>query len=388
MASIPSLANPKILKWARKTAHMQLSVAAKKVSVDEDRLKRWEDDSNDDRPTLAQLKTISKVYKRPLAVFFLSKKPEDFDVIRDFRTTANSGDKFSSKLIFEIRYAQQRQSWASEYRRELGEPILDFVGSVEIGDNVVKTGARIRKLLGVSISEQNAWYEKYTALRNWVSMCEDLGLMVFQTGSVDVDEMRGFAITDDLAPAVMINAKDAPRARIFTLLHELVHVFLGESGVSSIAVSLAKKTSDAKTEIFCNAVAGEILVPTKDFRRRMASHEGYSVEEKLTIFSRFYTVSKEVIARRMLTLGAISRREYNLLRASFNKDRRPIRQKGPIKIPRATMVVRNNGKSFSRMAISAYRADRIAGNYMSSLLNMKMNHFGNVEAALYPSRIM
>jgi len=318
----------------------------------------------------------------------LSEKPDDFEVIRDFRTTQNSGDKFSSKLIYEIRYAQQRQSWASDYRKELGDLPLDFVGSIDLSSAVVTLGSKIRKQLGVSIEQQNSWYEKYNALRNWTSLCESLGVIVFQTGRVDVDEMRGFAISDKYAPAIMINAKDAPRARIFTLLHELVHIFLGSSGVSSIPVAIARKKPDAESEIFCNAVAGEILVPTRDFRRRLAVHERSSIEEKLTVLSRFYTVSKEVIARRMLKVGSISRREYNSLRAAFKSARRPPKAKGDIRIPRATMVVRNNGRAFSKMAINAYRADRIAGNHMSSLLNMKMNHFGNVETTLYPSRIM
>lgn len=174
----------------------------------------------------------------------------------------------SVDLMDTVRIALQRQEWYLEYQRDHGLEALPFVGRFTIAADARLVAADIRAVLAVELEQGQRTWEVY--FRELMEAAERVGVLVMRSGVVgnnthrklDVSEFRGFAISDPLAPVVFINSADAPAARLFTLLHELAHIWVGASGVSNVAPGNSRRE-----ETFCNAVAGEFLVPGEVFCR-------------------------------------------------------------------------------------------------------------------------
>jgi Zn-dependent peptidase ImmA (M78 family) len=203
---------------------------------------------------------------------------------------------------------QQRQDWFRDYARLHGLPKLDFVGSVRPQDNVGRVAKAIRQALGLSVgarAQLPTWTE---ALRQLISKAEDAGVLVMASSIVgsnshrklDVEEFRGFALADDLAPLVFVNAADSKAAQMFTLAHELVHVWLGESGVSDAE---AGRVPQQHVERWCNAVAAELLVPMDAVRAEFRADA--PLDQEIQRLARVFKVSSLVALRRLFDAGRI-----------------------------------------------------------------------------------
>jgi Zn-dependent peptidase ImmA (M78 family) len=164
-----------------------------------------------------------------------------------------------------------RQDWYREYAETNGEEVLSFVGALEPGGDVPDAAATIRDAFRLDPDRRSGgtWEE---ALREMVRSIESHGVLVMRNGVVgnnthralDVEEFRGFTLSDTLAPLIFVNAKDTKSGQIFTLAHELIHVFLSRSGVSD---ATPRVLPDLHLERWCNQVAAELLVPIETFAR-------------------------------------------------------------------------------------------------------------------------
>ncbi len=273
-----------LLIWARKTIHYDLQEAAKKIGVSVEKLEQWE--IGESKPTVAQLKQIANVYKRPLAVFFLPRPPHEYERpfaalnLRDFRRLPESEtSRFSSALILELRKAENRRLLIIDLLKQLGHDIPEFE-LIESNNNSPEVIAeRIRLGLGVTFEEQSRWRDSNLALRNWIHALEHVGVLVFQTGFfqgnlVSVSEMRGIAINFSNLPIIIMNGSDSPTARIFTLMHEFCHLLLNISGISDVFFDLTSDISNSEgIEIFCNRFAAEMLIPMRHFREEINRYE-------------------------------------------------------------------------------------------------------------------
>lgn len=156
--------------------------------------------------------------------------------------------------------------------RTQGETPLAVVGSARVGDDVVETAARIRETVGFNLAERRRMARWEEALRRFIQQVDELGILVMVSGVVgsntrrrlDPQEFRGFALADDRAPLIFVNGADSKAAQMFTLAHELAHIWIGQSGVSDATAFAA---SDHRTENWCNRVAAELLVPMAEFRQ-------------------------------------------------------------------------------------------------------------------------
>ena len=207
---------------------------------------------------------------------------------------------------------QQRQEWYRDFARSMGDKPLPFVGSVSVKNDTDAVARKIRQALGFSLEERRkipTWTE---ALRQFIQQADSFGVMVMVSGiagsnthrSLDPKEFRGFALADPLAPLVFINGKDTKAAQMFTLAHELAHIWLGETALSDIEPVTIPSN---KVEAWCNQVAAELLVPFVDLRK--AYESGNPLRKELDRLARWFKVSTLVILRRLHDAGILTRDE-------------------------------------------------------------------------------
>jgi Zn-dependent peptidase ImmA (M78 family)/transcriptional regulator with XRE-family HTH domain len=384
--SIKALISPNLLVWARKSAGYDVASAAQRLGIDAETLEGWE--SGEISLTIAKLRDAAELYKRPLAVFYLPEPPKGFSVLKDFRKLPQGvSAEYSPKLRFLIRKVTDRQQWAENFRKEHGAEICKFVGAITIANDIYAVARKVRQLLGVTLQEQFAWHNSELALRHWVESAEAVGLLVFQSSDVSIDEMRGFAIPNKIAPAILINSKDTRSARIFTLFHEFAHILLNAEGVSNLAIDVNSRSEKQQIEIYCNKLAAEILVPKQSLVSFIQQPDNIEIDNCINNASNQYSVSREVIARRLLDLDYITQNDYEIRRKTYAKEAENARNqpKKELKIPRPTIILRNYGRQFAREVFAAYGDDEISARDVSMLLNARLKHFSGIEAAISPS---
>jgi len=276
------------------------------------KLRLWE--TRGAKPTLRQLEDFARATHTPVGYFFLPEPPEEHVPIPDFRTVGSGHvHRPSPDLLDTIYLCQQRQEWYRDYARVSAARPLEFVGSATITSDIVRTAEQIRTILHFDLSERRAIPSWTEALRRFIELADAAGVMVMVSGVVgsnnhrklDPDEFRGFTLADTLAPLVFINGSDSRAAQMFTLAHELTHVWLGQSGVSD---ERPNGFSGSEVERWCNAVAAELLVPLdilySDYDR------GADVATEMQHLARRFKVSTLVILRRMADAGGLTRAQF------------------------------------------------------------------------------
>lgn len=363
---IEAIIRPELLLWARTSASMTVEVAAKKVHVTAELLQEWEDGT--ERPTVNQLRLLAEAYKRPLAVFYLPTPPKGFDALRDFRSAAKAAP--SPALAYEIRRANERREIALDLLDELREtsPATTFKVKKSTEPDVV--AEHLRDALGVSLAQQTSWSSESVALSKWRDAVEGIGALVFQTTGVNVNEARGFSIASDTLPVIAINGKDSAAGRIFTMMHELAHLALRQGGVCDL--------DEHGVEVFCNAVAGALLVP----RDALLTHPDVSgvnavewPEETLKRLARTFRVSREVIVRRLLTTGRTKSSFYEKKRQQYASELKIPPKGGP---PPPVLAVARAGRFFTTVVVRSYTEGRITSADASDFLSLRLRHLPEV----------
>ncbi len=296
---------PELLRWARERARLDPAVLADRFP----KLAEWE--RGERRPTLKQLESFARATHAPVGYLFLSEPPVERVPIPDFRTLGGRQVARPSPDLLDTLYiCQQRQEWFRNFAQSIGEPPLTFVGAAQVGQDVVAAAAAMRRVLNFDLDTRRRLPSWTDALRQFISQADALGVLVMVNGVVgsnnrrklDPDEFRGFALSDDLAPLVFINGADTKAAQMFTLAHELAHIWLGASALSDVGPVVGVSTH--RIETWCNQVAAELLVPLEVFAaeyRRDAELTG-----EVSRLARWFKVSSLVILRRMQDIGGLT----------------------------------------------------------------------------------
>jgi len=304
---------PKVLQWARERAQLSAYQLADKLGISPDRVAEWETTGE---ITSTEIERLAESTYTPIGFLFLTKPPSESLPISDFRRVAAADDPGppSADLLDVLHAAQRRQSWYREYLISNGENPLPFVGRVTVKASIGNTAADIRQTLQIGPAIAQKVRTREETLKQTIEAVEVAGILVLRAGfaggythrKLSVDEFRGFALSDDYAPLVFINGADALSAQLFTLAHEVAHIWLGESAVSNL-----EKTYPGANpiEVFCNQVAAEVLVPMDSFRLAWRSLADY--EQETELLSRKFKVSRMVIARRAKDAGFLSAEKYN-----------------------------------------------------------------------------
>ena len=306
--------DPTLLRWARERADESVESLVKHFP----RYEAWEE--GELGPTLKQLEDFARLTRVPVGYLFLSEPPVEEVPIPDLRTVGNEHlGHPSPELLDTIYLCQHRQAWYRDWARSIGDDPCAFVGASSLDSSVEATAAEIREQLGFDLEARRDCRTWTEGLRQFIGQAEDAGILVMVSGIVgsnthralDPEEFRGFALADELAPLVFINGKDTKAAQMFTLAHELAHIWLGESALTDIGPASRPRR---RIEVWCNEVAAELLVPLAVLRAEMPVGEPLNGVQGL---ARRFKVSTLVIMRRLLDAGALTRSAFE---AAFGEE--------------------------------------------------------------------
>lgn len=326
--------NPEILIWARETAGLSIADAADKIGLSSsetasaiDKLAEFE--AGVKSPTRNQLAKIATVYRRPLIAFYMAAPPPRGERGEDFRThSADVSDRENALLDALLRDIRGRQEMVRSLLEDEEEAVrLSFVGGANISDGAHSVAREINDALGLSEDRRGRSGGPDRLFKEIRSRCERLGVFVLLVGdlgshhSVLTDSVfRGFALADEIAPFIVINDQDAKAARAFTLIHELTHIWIGQSGVSGGGDDDAEATPKGRIERFCNDVASEVLLPAAALTERptgLVADDKEVAGRAIERIADTWSVSEPMVAYRFLRMGWISNAIYRQLRADY-----------------------------------------------------------------------
>lgn len=383
MASQVEGLNPEVLRWARERMGLSIAQLAQELGKAEDQVAGWENGIG--APTYNQLETLAYVVlKRPLAVFFFPTPPDEPQVRQSFRTLPDSViSDLSADTRFAIRLAKSMQLRLSELNsaRNPNDRLIFRERKIGLGTDAKSSAQAIRTYLGVSLANQIAWGSTRTAFEAWRNAIQDRGIYIFKR-SFKQKDFFGFCLTDAEFPVIFVNNSTAHSRQIFSLAHELAHILINENSTTQNATAIPEElVGDAfHTEIFCNAFAGELLVPADDFDRHYDAT--LATTELCDKLSKRYWVSREVIARKLLDRGVIRESTYRALSAQWSEEynEQAAREKesgggGNYFATQATYL----GRKYLQLAFGQYHAGRISIAELADHLSVRAKNVAGLE---------
>ena len=362
--------NPKMMHWARIRAGFNNGFENHLPSEIKTRYKKWE--TGDVKPTWNQLRTVSKKYDLPTAFFFMESPPDfdEFPELINYRKLDSNSPYIGNSpyLIKNIRECEIKRSIYIELLNELNEKTIKF-NTNNLTQNKKVFSRYIRDILGVSLDCQKSWVndpKHYSTLNKWKEIITSkLGILIFESKNVNISEMRGLCIFHEEVPIILLNGKDQPNGRIFTLFHELTHLILGESAICGDDI-------DRDIEIFCNSVAGEFLVPEDDLIKNFDNNLS---DSKLKYLSNLYGVSEYVILKRLLDTNKINKSDYDLKTSNIYINNSNSSNKGNY----YKNLIKYNGKPFYTVVLEAYDLGIINSLEFSKFTNLSLKQIPKIQ---------
>ncbi len=312
------------LKWAIERAHVNIDDLSKKLPVNPEKIKEWIEGVS--KPTFKQAQKLAEKLHIPFGYLFLSEPPQETLPIPDFRTIRNEPSYHPSVYLTELLYdLDRKQQWYREYMIENGYEPLSFVGSASLDTDIEQLSKKIKNTLKWETTFQNI-KNKEEFIYTLCHQVENIGILVMRSSyagtsthnTIAVEELRGLAIADEYAPLIFINSSDTKSAQVFTLAHELVHIWIGQSAISDIDMLT---NHEDKIEKYCNAVAAEMLIPKKEFLKLWEKDK--ELLENCKTIARYFLVSDFVPLKRAYDFKLIDFNQYKtyyeLLIEEWNK---------------------------------------------------------------------
>ena len=387
MARNDALITPQLIIWARERVNMPVDMAAKAAGVAIEKYQNWE--SGNQFPTINQAKKFANKVKIPYAWLYLESPPEKFKLPKntDYRTFANQAmTDYSVGISFLLADISMRRSSMIELYTAMGLELPYFEEYMDAETTSENTIAEtIRKLLRITYEKQQKFKNSNEAFNYYLEALSAIGILVFQTGKLDKSIMRGMSIYDPVFPIIVVNRKDEYNARIFTLLHEFVHILTRTPGIcDTFGVECQNQF---EIEIKCNRVAAEALVPQDTLLVENGWNQivrsGWD-DNCIQRIAKNFAVSREVIIGRLLTIGKITLDFYNLKLSQYTDEyeqyQRNQKNKKDGFLPPSTDVCSQVGKLYARTVMNAYAQEIITPRDASQFLSgLRIQHFGKVE---------
>ena len=373
-----AIINPAMMTWARKYAGFTNGYEEQLPNEIKEKYESWE--NGDTYPTWNQLRKVSKKYHVPTAFFFMDCTPNFNnlpDIINYRKLDVDSIYEINSpNLINNIRKSENRRNIYLELAHDLKEDVIRFeVPNLEMDKKIFAD--YIREVLDIPISTQKSWYKEskhYNFLNKWKEVLnEKLGILIFETEGVLLEEMRALCIFHEEIPIILLNGKDSVNGRIFSLFHELTHLLLGESAICG-------DDDNIKEEIFCNAVAGEFLVPEEDLLSNINPNIELLSNASLRNLYNLYGVSEHVILRRLLDTHKISNNDYSAYISNFNE---PVLDSSSSSGNYLNNMIKYNSRAYYSLILDAYDLGIINSIEFSKFTNLGKNQIPKLQEAFY-----
>ena len=320
--------NPEILKWARKRSSLSVEELAEAVKVTAETLRAIE--RGKQSPAFKKAQLLATKLHIPFGYFFLPSPPDDTPPLPDLRTIKGAQrDEFSPDFMELLNNILRKQQWYKEYLLAEEVKPLEYIGRFRLTSNAEDVARDIRVVLEINSESRKECANWEGFLRSMIQRAEAQGILILRSGIVgnnarrklSVEEFRGFAITDPIAPLIFINGNDSKAAQVFTLAHELAHLWIGESGISNFDLHRQIPIRNKKIEVYCNQVAADVLAPRKEFIHNWS--EELSIEENVNRLVRLFRVSSLVVLRRAFDFNLINYDEYSGSCRAENENTRP-----------------------------------------------------------------
>jgi Zn-dependent peptidase ImmA (M78 family)/transcriptional regulator with XRE-family HTH domain len=378
--SIEPKVSPSVLVWARTSSGLTIPDVLRRLGVAAERLNEWE--TGREVPSISKLESLAETYHRPLATFLLDEPPKETPSPPDLRVVAERAGKsaFSEKTLLAIRRARRVQQVAYQLLPERPPNALArlqrLTANLSPDDAALKVAAEI----GVPPQEPPRFVSPYQAMSYWRALVERLGILVLQF-PMPIDDARGFTLSEGHLPLLVVNQSDFPKARNFTLFHELAHLLQRTVGVCDLGGELSDRRAPP-VEVWCNAFAGSFLVPQAHLMAQLRPWprgEDPPADEIRRLSNR-YQVSETAVLRRLLSAGVISQTQYR----TQTDLRRGGRQAGPR--AESTGVKRNipvervaeYGAPFVSMVLRGAYDGRLALSDVADILDVRLKHIPTI----------
>lgn len=376
-------ANPVMIKWAREDAGFTLDELPGYLKDAE----KWE--NGEKKPTWGDLRNLAKKYKRPSFFYFLSEPPKEEDSFVEFRSDDRI-EEFSSSLRLEIRKSKVRRNAFIKIYDDVGVSLPNFSKYVVQEKNPMKLAKHIRSFLNVDFNTQKKWllnengnkdYTHNNFLKQWKEVCFDLGILVFEVNIFSESEISGCSIYFDDCPIILLNGKNNHNRKIFTLMHELVHLSQGISAVCDV-------DKHNKKEAFCNKVAAEILMPIETIDKNLL----FTKKGKLKVsqISNLYGVSKQTVVYKLNSSNLIDDDMKNECIARIEAENAHRKEKDYQKKknsePRISISVikqKYDGTPFTRLVLNAYENEIITSTEAMRYLDTTVDKFDKIYSEVW-----
>lgn len=315
---VRAMINKSTLPFIRKNKQISFEYVERIIKYNKQRILQWEDLSNDDFPTLKQAKAIAACFRVPFAGLYMETKDialKSIPKMKNMRAVQGANMQDDSALNLAIIDLLNARELLLDTKNELREITMSFNFTISATANITQWANSIRTLFNLELDKQfdlPSQRKFYLYVRNQI---EKSGIFVHCFTGVDIEVARGIAIYDDKMPIIGINDDDRYPAKTFSIIHELVHIF---NRSSTMCNDLYTSFTTSQEEVFCNAVAGEVLVPKEALKIILANfHSDDITEEKIIQLAERFSISKEVVIRRLLDTGFITKIQYNTFASEF-----------------------------------------------------------------------
>lgn len=391
MISARANINPDILTWARQTIGLDIEKSAKKIAVKKELLEQWE--SGEKKPTINQLRKAANAYKRSLAVFFLPAPPSVPKMSADFRLLPENIDhNLSPNLLLDIRLCNRKRDIAVELSKMNELKVEPQLSTANLNDDIEELAQRERDFLKIDLDTQFKSNDLYSVLKMWKRALEGKGILVFQSSGASLDDMRGYSFFADEYPYIIINPKDAPNARIFSLFHEYCHLLLRNGGICDMYESEYGDSYISRFEVFCNHFAAAFLIPKDDLLEEVIVKANHNPDQwsddSIRKLASKYKVSREVMIRRLTTLECATIRLYREKRQQFIQEMKL--KKGSDKdiiVPQYRQALSRNGEMYTSLVIDSFRNHNINISDVSDYLGIRLKHLPKIESEIMHAKL-
>jgi Zn-dependent peptidase ImmA (M78 family)/transcriptional regulator with XRE-family HTH domain len=391
--------NKSVLRWARDKSGLSLEEAARRARIGDtekktaaERLEEWE--SGEPFPTRRQAENLARAYYRPIVTFYLKSPPVQSEETPDFRTvgdhaTASDGNVLAALL----RRTRARQREIVELLTEDEDEVnpLPFVGRFRPSANASDVAADIRREIGIDFETQRSFRDRDTLFRGLRRKAEDVGIFVLLQGNlgsyhtdIEPEEFRGIALVHPIAPFIVVNGNDAKAAHTFTLLHELAHIWIGQSGISNLS-PFSGKNEGGDVETFCNLVAAEFLMPEAPFQEVWRRVVAEDLNQAVAAIAEEFSISRAAAANRLWKLDLLQDDQwwglYRVYRAEWKRHREKLQERegGP-----GYYVTKRSqlGNALIRTVLGAVDAGSLTYTRASRILGVNTKNFDGLRIAM------